>query len=297
MSRNNLKSYRVEAWDTLQYLSKVKKINNYTLHFVAQFSEMLEVMGFDMNENKNIGKTRAGFESGFAENDFYSRQTQDDKHLADILKSVEADGNILDLGTGSGYLAFPLAAKNPVCHVVGLDIVPETLKRNRQKAAEQSLSNLEFLCYDGITLPFPDRTFKAVVTRYALHHFPEIKKTFCEISRILKPGGQLFISDPTPNDGDSGRFVDTFMQMKDDGHIKYYTQNEFEKIAESVGLELESCFISKIRFPRKNADSYSKILNEIDKQILNGYAVEIKGDEIYITEKVLNLCFRNSETQ
>lgn len=35
-------SYRVEAWDILQYLFKIKKINDHTLHFVAIFSERID---------------------------------------------------------------------------------------------------------------------------------------------------------------------------------------------------------------------------------------------------------------
>lgn len=34
--------YKAEAWDILQYLFKVKKINDHTLHFVAQFSGKID---------------------------------------------------------------------------------------------------------------------------------------------------------------------------------------------------------------------------------------------------------------
>lgn len=36
-------SFQAEAWDILQYLFKVKKINDHTLHFVAEFSEKINV--------------------------------------------------------------------------------------------------------------------------------------------------------------------------------------------------------------------------------------------------------------
>ena len=36
-------SYQAEAWDILQYLFKVKKINDHTLHFVAAFSGKLNL--------------------------------------------------------------------------------------------------------------------------------------------------------------------------------------------------------------------------------------------------------------
>jgi len=38
-----MKKYQVEAWDTLQHLFKVKKINNHILHFSAEFSGCLDI--------------------------------------------------------------------------------------------------------------------------------------------------------------------------------------------------------------------------------------------------------------
>lgn len=249
-----------------------------------------------MNNQESVEKTRKGFESSFAESSYYNRQTQDVENLDKILKYVDTNGSILDLGTGSGYLAFPLATRNPNCHVVGLDIVYETLKRNRQKAEGQAIANLDFVSYDGINFPLENQTFDTVVTRYALHHFPDINKTFCEIGRVLKPGGQLFISEPTLNGNDENHFVDTYMQMKDDGHIRFYTENEFEKLAGSIGLKLENSFMTEIRFPRKISDDYYRILNGANESILNGYAIKIVDGEIFITEKVLNLFFRSAGT-
>lgn len=42
----------------------------------------------------------------------------------------------------------------------------------------------------------------------------------------MKKGGRLFIAGPTPNEGDTERFVDDYMRMKPDGHIKYYEKEE-----------------------------------------------------------------------
>ena len=74
---------------------------------------------------------------------------------------------ILDLGTGSGYLSFPIAKNNPGCEVVGLDIVSEVLKANRARADEEGMKNLSFVSYDGIDFPFEKDFFDLVVTRYA----------------------------------------------------------------------------------------------------------------------------------
>lgn len=80
----------------------------------------------------SIEAARAGFEASFEEADFYNKQTQDEKHLKDILATINVRPGmkILDLGCGSGYLTFPIAERNENAYVAGLDIVTDTLERN-----------------------------------------------------------------------------------------------------------------------------------------------------------------------
>lgn len=128
------------------------------------------------NMKDSINATREGFERSFASGEFYNKQTQDEKHLRDILDflPIKAGMKILDLGTGSGYLAFPIAIENPGATIVGLDIVEKTLEENQKNADNKGIKNLKFVPYDGITFPFEDSEFDMVISRYALHHFPDI---------------------------------------------------------------------------------------------------------------------------
>jgi ubiquinone/menaquinone biosynthesis C-methylase UbiE len=245
-----------------------------------------------MKDQKSMEKTRQSFEKSFAEGDFYNLQTQNDEQLNRILQSLKIGSDILDLGTGSGYLAFPIAAGHPESHIVGLDIVQETLKRNQSKAKAAGLCNIDFTSYDGVSFPFPDASFDTIVTRYALHHFPDLHRTFHEISRVLKYGGQLFLCDPAPNDNDPCRFVDTYMQMKDDGHIRFYTTDEYRALACEAGLKFLSSYSTEIRFPRKMADGYRSILASEKKDVIDGYHIQTADEEIYITEKVSNIIFQ-----
>ena len=249
-----------------------------------------------MDTKDSIDKTRRGFEDSFSEKMFYDIQTYDDEHLQKIMKAldIQDDYQVLDLGTGSGFLAFPLAERFPESQITGLDILPQTLARDTEKANAQNISNLHFVCYDGINLPFEDDKFDVVVSRYCMHHFPDIEKTFAEITRVLKLDGQFFISDPTPNDEDSQRFVDSYMQMKDDGHNKFYTKDEFVHLAENAGMKLESSFDTHIRFPRKSVDAYRRIAEGVDENIISGYDIRIADGQVFITEKVLNLSFRKA---
>lgn len=207
--------------------------------------------------------------------------------------NVSPGMKIFDLGTGTGYLAFPIAGKYPAAEVTGLDIVENALDHNRKRAETEGLKNLRFLSYDGLFFPFADETFDLVITRYALHHFPEITDTFHEINRVLKPNGKLFLSDPAPNDNDARRFVDAYMQMKKDGHIKFYTKEEWLKLGELTGFQYTDGFETHIRFPKKKKDApeVDEIIHRFDQQVIAGYDIEITEDEIWITEKVNNLLF------
>lgn len=240
-----------------------------------------------------IQKASEEFDKDFAKDNYMEQRTGDDEHLYAILSrlNIAPYSKVLDLGTGSGYLAFPIAGKYNNCTVIGLDIAVQTLKKNKEKASLLQQNNLDFLSYDGINFPFDDNIFDCVVTRYALHHFPDIDHTFSEISRVLKTEGSLFISDPTPNEIDGVRFVDTFMQMKDDGHVRFYLKSEFVDLAGKYGLRLIDSFDSKIRFPSDRTVKFLKIADQIAEDIIKSYDIDIVNDQVYITEHVVNLLF------
>lgn len=251
-----------------------------------------------MNNRESIEKTKKGFEESFRVGSYYNKQTKDDMHLEQILRCIQVESGmrILDLGTGSGYLAFPFAEKYKQVDVVGLDIVEKTLEENQRKAELAGIRNLHFVNYEGMDFPFDDNSFDIIITRYALHHFPSIEDTFREISRVLKKDGIFFLSDPTPNDNDSERFVDEYMQMKKDGHIKFYTKNEWKELGKLVDLMYIDDFDTSIRFPRRKdtALEFDDIINRHDKIVIKGYEVEVIEDEIWITEKVNNLLFKKN---
>ena len=244
-----------------------------------------------MNIEERINTVKKGFEASFKEEKLYNKQTKDEKHLNLIMNLIKLNDNevVLDLGTGSGYLAFAISKENPSNIVIGLDIVENTLKRNSEKAKQQNLSNLQFVAYDGVKLPFEDESVDVIYSRYALHHFPDIHYAFSELKRVLKPKGRIVLSDPTPNDNDKTGFVDAFMKKKPDGHVKFYTKREFEELANENKFKIILNVMSEIRFPREDVDGYKDLLIEFDKEIVDGYNIQIIQDQIYITEKVLNI--------
>ena len=139
------------------------------------------------NEMEIVEKARKQFDKDFF-TEGYKDIISDNEHLNKILEHMilKSGNKVLDLGTGSGYVAFALAEKFKNSNIFGLDIVNNTIKRNNEIVKEEQISNINFIAYDGITIPFEKDSFDSVVTRYALHHFPNIENTIKQLETIVK---------------------------------------------------------------------------------------------------------------
>jgi len=99
----------------------------------------------------------------------------------------------LDLATGTGDIAFALAARG--ARVVGLDITSRMIELARAKPARENGSRPAFLVGDMLALPFPSASFDIVTTGYGLRNVPNLTMAIQEIERVLSPGGQLLSLD------------------------------------------------------------------------------------------------------
>ena len=101
---------------------------------------------------------------------------------------------ILDLATGTADLAIALAKHNPQAHIIGIDISEKMLEIGKAKTAKQGLENqIELHWGDAANLPFEDSSFDAVTVAFGVRNFEHLDQGLSEISRVLKPDGQVFI--------------------------------------------------------------------------------------------------------
>ncbi len=105
---------------------------------------------------------------------------------------------VLDVGCGTGNLA--MAAKGlvgPAGEVQGIDAAPEMIDVAGRKAAKAGV-DVTFQVGLIEEIPFPDDQFDVVLSSLMVHHLPgdDLKrKSFAEIYRVLKSGGQLLVVD------------------------------------------------------------------------------------------------------
>jgi ubiquinone/menaquinone biosynthesis C-methylase UbiE len=102
----------------------------------------------------------------------------------------------LDLACGTGTLTVWAGQRVPGLRLAGLDGDPEMLARARAKADAAGL-NIAFDEGFSTSLPFPDGRFDRVLSSLFFHHLDRDSKrrTFAQVFRVLKPGGELHVAD------------------------------------------------------------------------------------------------------
>ncbi|MCP4756821.1 MAG: class I SAM-dependent methyltransferase [Proteobacteria bacterium] len=223
----------------------------------------------------------------------YAKIHSDSEHLKALtnLVAVEESRHYLDVGTGNGYVAFELAQRFPEIRITGLDIAENAIKQNRSIRDERNLSNLEFISYQGIDVPLNDNSFFGIISRYAIHHFPDLSRSVKEFHRILESNGFAVISDPITCDNDTSGFVDRFQKLKKDGHVHFYREAELIEIFSKGGFRVANRFLSDVTYPREMSAEYRSLFSNTAQDILDSYRIRIVGDEVFITVKVLNIVF------
>jgi arsenite methyltransferase len=114
---------------------------------------------------------------------------------------VKVGQTLLDLGSGAGIdLIIAAEAVGPEGKVVGIDISAEMVERARANVARSGHENVELHVGEMEALPLPDASVDWVVSNCVINLSPDKPKVFSEIARVLKPGGQILVSDIIAHD-------------------------------------------------------------------------------------------------
>lgn len=133
---------------------------------------------------------------------------------------------ILINGIGSG-LDIPYLPRD--AQYTGSDITPAMLKIAKLRASKYSF-NIDLICADSQNLPFNNEQFDIVIMHLILAVVPDPSLALQEASRVLKPGGSLFIFDKFLKPGQFAPFrkiLNIFIR-----HIATRTDVVFEHLLE-----------------------------------------------------------------
>jgi SAM-dependent methyltransferase len=108
---------------------------------------------------------------------------------------LHAGWRVLDVATGSANAA--IAAARLGCEVVGVDYVPSLLARGSRRVTAEGL-DVALLEGDAEALPFPDRSFDAVISVFGSMFAPDHAKAASELLRVCRRGGTIALASWTP---------------------------------------------------------------------------------------------------
>jgi ubiquinone/menaquinone biosynthesis C-methylase UbiE len=103
---------------------------------------------------------------------------------------ISPDDTVLDVGAGTGFLTE--AAAKIARKVIALDfsrgMSDEAISKLGKGKVEFRIGNVE-------RMQLPDSSINVVIGNMVLHHCPHPKAAVAEMSRVLKPGGRIALSD------------------------------------------------------------------------------------------------------
>ncbi len=112
----------------------------------------------------------------------------------DVLKRAgcKPGSKVLDVGAGTGVIsALAQDMVGDEGEVVALDPSRGMLNEAVKRGVRKTIQGL------GEALPFPDDYFDLLTMGYALRHVSDLRRTFEEYHRVLKPGGKVLLLEIT----------------------------------------------------------------------------------------------------
>jgi ubiquinone/menaquinone biosynthesis C-methylase UbiE len=129
-------------------------------------------------------------------------------------------------------LLHQLSVVYPEAQLFGLDPVPEMLAIARQRLPDK----VELCEGWAEALPFEDQQFDVVVSANVFHYLRQPVVALREMSRVLRPGGNLTITDWC-DDYWACRLCDWYLRRFDQAHFKVYRARECRRLLEDAGFQ------------------------------------------------------------
>jgi len=144
------------------------------------------------------------------------------------MKKMEFE-NVLDIGSGNGYILVELGKLIPKFAGIGIDPSPQMVSVSSAKATKYGLSDrIKFEIGSSRQIPH-DGKFDLIYTAMSFHHWKEREESIHGIMERLNENGKFLVYEVTDNGSFSRKFVKSHLM----------DANTFKTIAGKEGLDIE----------------------------------------------------------
>jgi SAM-dependent methyltransferase len=156
---------------------------------------------------------------------------------------VPDGGRMLDVGSGTGALAFVIAERKTRSQVVGVDPSKEYVAYANSR--NPFPNRVRFQAGDAQQLNFPDAAFEASLSLLVFNFIPDPSKALRELHRVTKPGGQISAAVWDYGAGmrmlrvfwDAAVSIDAGAEKLDEKHMPLSRAGELSELWRQDGLE------------------------------------------------------------
>ena len=170
--------------------------------------------------------------------------------LTDML-TLKGDERVLDVATGTGRVARPVAKRLNGGRIIGVDQALAMLDVGHQH--EEPIPAYHQSAGAADALPFKSNSFDRAFVSFSLHHFGNPPGVVQEVLRVLKNGGRVVVLDPVIEEAKDS--VDVALEAKINqvfrrthgNDFRFHTANSIQRLLTKAGF----------RVPRSNIMSYA----------------------------------------
>jgi len=223
--------------------------------------------------------------------------------------NIDAAGQVLDIGCGTGVIARRIVAR-PIFkgNVIGIDLSPYlTHAAARLAAAEGHGERIDFRRGDSLTLGIPDQSLDAVIAHTLLSHVEHPVLVLAEVRRVLKPDGVAVIcdgdfapitfegSDPVKSKRDDETIIGAIMTQP-------RVMRQLPALLPATGLRSTRCFghviadVGRMDYWGPAVESFRKMLPKtgaMTPEYANAWAADLRmrseRDEFFCRQQLLQL--------
>jgi malonyl-CoA O-methyltransferase len=158
--------------------------------------------------------------------------------LAKTISSLNiSPKNILDVGTGTGEMAFLLKDMFRDANITGCDIAPGMIE---VAAAKDAAGRIKFEVCDAEILPYRDRLFDLVVSNTTYQWTGNLRAAFEEAFRVLGKGYFVFITFGPDSLNELKKAYKLNVDQKAEYLHEYRTISEISALLEMCGFKISS---------------------------------------------------------
>ncbi len=121
-----------------------------------------------------------------------------DQHWRDEavkILDIRSDDLVLDVGSGTGDIAYCILNHDPKIHVIAVDNNPDMIANARCRPAGNQIT---WVIADAGYLPFQRESFSRIISGFLLRNVSNLDLALSEQCRIGKPGSKYVILETTP---------------------------------------------------------------------------------------------------